>query len=217
MPPIRLSFLGRFCLSLCVFAAFAFCLYVIEALLFYAPVPSVPAYNIAPQWAQAQAAQRQIAAETQAPAGQSQMAALMPTPGAEPAAAVNPTALAAAQAGGIKEGDAVQPFFAAADKRRGRRIFARCAACHTANAGGGNRLGPALWGINGRPVASAPGFSYSTALKNFAQKQKNWDLAALDRFLYAPAKTVPGTIMFYPGVKDLQERADLLLYLQSLK
>jgi|GEM_PF-496353 len=210
MPPIRLSFLGRFCLSLCVFAAFAFGLYAIEALLFYAPAPLVPAYNIAPQWAAAQVAQRQIAQ-----AAQGQMAAAALTPEPEPAAAVDLAALAAA--GGIKEGDAVQPFFATADKRRGRRIFARCAACHTANAGGGNRLGPALWGINGRPVAGHKDFFYSTALKNFAQKQKNWDLAALDRFLYAPVKTVPGTIMFYPGVKDLQKRADLLLYLQSLK
>jgi len=197
MPPLRLSFLGRFGLSLAVFAALLLCLYGIEAVLFYAPAPSPPAYIIAPQWAQAQTA-----------------AAAPPQP--QPAAAA-PDLAALAAKGGLKEGDALQPFFAKADEARGRRIFARCAACHTARPGGGNRLGPALWGINGRPVASAPGFSYSAALQHLAQKQKNWDLAALDRFLAAPAKTAPGTIMFYSGVKDLQERADLLLYLQRLK
>lgn len=179
MPPFRFSFLGRFALCCCAFAAVSFCLYYIMQVLYAAPAPLAAAYDIAPQWTAAQAKKtgRQLAA-------------------------AKPPAAEALQADNLQ---------------RGRRVFARCAACHSAAKGGGNRLGPNLWGINGRPVASAAGFSYSAAMQAFANKQKNWDLAALDRFLTAPAKIVPGTLMFYPGVKDMQERADLLLYLQSLK
>jgi len=88
--------------------------------------------------------------------------------------------------------------------------------CHSAAKGGTNRIGPGLWGINGRAVAAYEGFSYSAAMQAFAQKQGHWNLAALNHFLYAPAAAVPGTKMSFAGVQNLRDRADLLLYLQSL-
>lgn len=207
MPPFRFSFFGRFLLVFCAFFAAAFCLYCVEAVLFSAPAPLTPAYDIAPQLAareQAETAQTRQAAVAQAEADAA----------ARALKAEKQTALA--QAGGIDEKDAIKPFFAAADLERGRRVFARCAACHTAGKNGKNRIGPNLWSIQGRAVAAEAGFHYSAALKAYGQQQKRWDLASLNHFLYAPAAAVPRTIMSYPGVKDLQERADLLLYLTSL-
>jgi len=207
MPLLRISFWGRFALVLCGFAAAGFCLYVMEAVLFYAPAPAAPAFDIAPQYSAA--AQAGAAARAKAGAAQRQ---------AEAAAAAErgQRQLALARAGGIGDRDDIQPFFAKADLTRGRRVFSQCAVCHSAAKGGPNRIGPDLWGIAGGAVAARPGMNYSAALRAFGQKQGHWTLAALNQFLYAPAKLVPGTAMSYAGVKNLQDRADLLLYLESL-
>jgi len=103
-----------------------------------------------------------------------------------------------------------------ADKGQGIKIFSQCAPCHTAFQNGPDRIGPNLWHIVGRPAASASHFSYSRAMQNFAKQGHIWDLAALDAYLAAPDRLVQGTIMSFAGIKNEQERADVILYLNSL-
>lgn len=92
----------------------------------------------------------------------------------------------------------------------GEQIFRRCVACHTIDKGGSNGIGPNLHGVVGSAVASKPGFSYSGAMK---AKGGAWDEAALDAYLKAPMKAVPGTRMAFAGVIDDADRKALILFL----
>jgi cytochrome c len=78
--------------------------------------------------------------------------------------------------------------------------------------GGRAKVGPNLWGVINRPVASVDGFRYSEALQEFGGK---WELDRLDEYLSDPRGTVPGTRMNVPGVTDNTERADLIAYLNQ--
>ena len=91
--------------------------------------------------------------------------------------------------------------------------FTACSACHSLKAGE-VRMGPTLYRIVGRAKASVAGYSYSPAMK--AQKG-NWTPAALDAYLTAPQKAVPGTKMAYPGIADAAKRARLIAYLGTVK
>jgi cytochrome c len=98
----------------------------------------------------------------------------------------------------------------AGDPERGAEIYERCQACHALDR---NRTGPKHCGLIGRPAGTAPGFhGYSVALKDSGIV---WDHSSLDRFLADPLGTVPGTRMGYAGVKDPQERADLIAFLAA--
>jgi cytochrome c len=92
---------------------------------------------------------------------------------------------------------------------RGEEIYARCLACHTL---AHNRVGPRHCGLFGRKAGTVPNFQYSTAMKKYGV---TWSDETLDRFVENPLKTVPGTKMGYGGVKDQQERADLIAYLKK--
>ncbi|WP_273789039.1 cytochrome c family protein [Bartonella sp. ML70XJBT] len=96
----------------------------------------------------------------------------------------------------------------------GRKIFRQCAICHTSGRNQAGRVGPVLWEIVNRPLAAAAGFAYSRALR--AHSDQKWDFVTLDRYLHSPHKAFPGTIMSFRGIKNDQDRADLLLYLRSL-
>jgi cytochrome c len=92
---------------------------------------------------------------------------------------------------------------------RGEEIYTRCLACHALAQ---NRVGPRHCGLFGRTAGSAPNYPYSAAMKKYGV---TWDEQTLDRFIENPLKTVPGTKMGYAGVKDAQERADLIAYLKK--
>ena len=94
----------------------------------------------------------------------------------------------------------------------GEQVFRRCVACHTVEKGGSHGIGPNLHGVVGAPVASKPGFSYSGAMK---AKGGVWDETALDAYLKAPMKDVPGTRMAFAGVIDATDRKALILYLEA--
>ncbi|HWT42467.1 MAG TPA: cytochrome c family protein, partial [Sphingopyxis sp.] len=94
----------------------------------------------------------------------------------------------------------------------GEQIFRRCVACHTVDKGGSNGIGPNLHGVVGAAVASKPDFSYSGAMK---AKGGVWDDAALDAYLKAPMKAVPGTRMAFAGVIDEADRKALILFLEE--
>lgn len=101
---------------------------------------------------------------------------------------------------------------AKANPAKGANAFDGCRGCHSVEEGGATLLGPNLWSIINRKVASADGFDYSDALKEFGGK---WELGRLDEFLADPAGTVPGTRMVVPGVTDDATRANLIAYLNQ--
>ncbi len=102
---------------------------------------------------------------------------------------------------------------ASADAARGERFFrARCAACHTIEAGGPDGIGPNLHGVIGAPVAARPGYAASDALR---RQGGRWDWDKASRFLRSPRGFAPGTRMAFAGVTDAQDRADLLLYMNE--
>lgn len=92
---------------------------------------------------------------------------------------------------------------------RGEEVYTRCLACHTLAQ---NRVGPRHCGLFGRKAGSVPNYAYSSAMKKYGV---TWNEETLDRFIENPLKTVPGTKMGYAGVKDAQERADLIAYLKK--
>ncbi len=100
--------------------------------------------------------------------------------------------------------------FAEGDPLHGKTVFARCAGCHAIS--GPSFAAPALAGVVGRKAGSAPGFQYSKALVAYG---KVWDDQALDAFIAAPTKAVPGTSMPI-GLDGAQDRADVIAYLKSV-
>jgi len=103
-----------------------------------------------------------------------------------------------------------------ADAAAGEALFKRCAACHTDDASGGNKIGPNLWGVVNRPVASHEGFSYSAAMQEFSQGGTvHWDYDHLDHFILAPKGLVRGTAMSFAGLKSPTDRANLIAYLRT--
>ncbi len=107
----------------------------------------------------------------------------------------------------------IDALLAEADAAKGQKIFKKCGACHTQDQGGKNKVGPNLWNIVGRGVAAVEGFNYSDAM---ASRGGSWSIAALNEFLANPKGTVPGTKMSFAGVKKDGDRANVLLFLQSL-
>jgi cytochrome c len=98
-----------------------------------------------------------------------------------------------------------------ADPAHGAGVFRRCAACHNLSEGGGDRDGPNLWGVLGKPVATnSARFSYTAALSRAGDL---WTCARLDRWLTDPARFAPGTIMAFPGLSDGDDRADVIAFL----
>ncbi|MDH3660813.1 MAG: cytochrome c family protein [Alphaproteobacteria bacterium] len=104
-------------------------------------------------------------------------------------------------------------MIAEGDVAKGEKVSKKCKACHVFEEGGKNKLGPALWGIVGKDIASHDGFNYSGALNGL---EGDWTYDALDQFLAAPKTYVPGTKMVFAGVRKEQDRADLIAYLRTL-
>jgi cytochrome c len=122
-------------------------------------------------------------------------------------------------AGAAEEADIVQevfPLLASADTAAGEALFRRCAACHTVEQGGANKIGPNLWNIVNRPVASAEGFSYSAAMREFAGDGTTWTFEHLTRFLADPKGYVRGTSMSFAGLRDAEDLANMVAYLNTL-
>lgn len=112
-------------------------------------------------------------------------------------------------------GEAEKPiafYLATADAAKGEAVFKKCAACHNADPGGANALGPALFGTMGKPLAAHPGFPYSDALKGVGG---TWDWDKMSAWLANPKKFAPGTKMTFAGLSNPQDRADLMLWLNS--
>lgn len=104
---------------------------------------------------------------------------------------------------------AAAPVTVSADA--GAKVFKKCKACHTVDDGGAKKIGPNLWGIVNRPIASDAGFEYSDPMRAFGDK--SWDAALLDEYLTKPKAMVKGTIMSFAGLKKVTDRQNLIAYL----
>ena len=103
-------------------------------------------------------------------------------------------------------------YLASADVAKGELVFKKCAACPNADQGGAHALGPALYGTMGMPIAGHPGYAYSDALKSVGG---TWGWENMSAWLASPKKFAPGTKMTFAGLSNPQDRADLLLFLNS--
>jgi cytochrome c len=133
--------------------------------------------------------------------------------GEQEVAAVESEAEAAGeQAAGSAQGG-FHALLAAADPAAGEKAAKKCAACHSFEQGGAPKIGPPLWGVLGRDIASAPDFRYSNAL---AEKDGSWDYDKLHGYLSNPKEWAPGNKMAFAGVRKPEELADIIAYLRSL-
>jgi cytochrome c len=134
----------------------------------------------------------------------------------EPHPAQMPAATAATTPTGAGAAPSAQDFkalLASADPAAGEKVFGKCKACHNAEKGGPNQVGPNLWGVIGRPIASHEGFSYSQALA--AHSGGTWTYDELNTYLTSPKSWAPGTKMTFPGLSKPEERANVIAYLRS--
>jgi cytochrome c len=104
---------------------------------------------------------------------------------------------------------------AAASAESGAKVFKKCAACHTVEEGGANKVGPALWEVVGRKPAAHEGFAYSAAMTAFAGEHDAWTFEALDHFLAKPKDYIKGTAMGFAGLRKPEDRADLIAYMRE--
>jgi cytochrome c len=133
------------------------------------------------------------------------------------AVATAPAAEQPAQAAGggkVAGPEPLAPLLASASADAGKDVAKKCAACHTFDKGGSNRIGPNLYGVFDEPIAGERGgFAFSDALK---KKGGNWTVDALNEWLWKPQAFVKGTKMTFIGLPQAKDRADVIAYLNSL-
>ena len=103
-------------------------------------------------------------------------------------------------------------LLASADLGAGEKLSKKCSACHVFDAGGQNKVGPALWNVVNRPLGASEGYAYSGALAGFGGA---WDYAALNAFLAKPKGYISGTKMNFAGLKKPQDRANLIAWMRA--
>src|SRR3954447_24218555 len=114
--------------------------------------------------------------------------------------------------GGAAAEQPIEAFLAKADAAKGAEVFKKCGACHNAENGGPNQLGPNLWGVIGEPVGQGKGFPFSDAL---AKKGGTWNWDNLSQWLTSPKAFAPGTKMTFAGLGNPQDRANVIAFLNT--
>jgi len=104
---------------------------------------------------------------------------------------------------------------AAQSAEQGESVFKKCKVCHDIGEGAKNKVGPPLNNIVGRTAASMAGYPYSSDLKALGAQGFVWDEKNLDKYLQDPKQVVAKGKMVFPGLKDEQERKDLIAYLKT--
>ena len=121
---------------------------------------------------------------------------------------------AVAQAALVEEIVPIADLLQTASIEKGQKVAKKCISCHSFDAGGANKIGPALYGIVDRAIGQHGGFTYSGAL---AGMDGAWDYEALNGFLENPKKYAAGTNMAFAGLRKAKDRANIIAYLDSLK
>ncbi|CAN5149996.1 cytochrome c family protein [soil metagenome] len=108
----------------------------------------------------------------------------------------------------------ISTLLATADAAKGAEVFKKCAACHTVNSGGANGIGPNLYATVGEGIAQGKGsFAFSDALKT--KSGGKWDFETLNTWLTSPRGFAPGTKMTFAGLSKPEDRANVIVYLNS--
>jgi len=94
----------------------------------------------------------------------------------------------------------------------GKKVFKKCAACHSVEENGKNKIGPKLWNVMFRPAGSITDYKYSKALSSYS---KEWTWEEMNGFLIKPAKWIKGNKMGFAGLKKEEDRASVILYLNQ--
>ena len=112
----------------------------------------------------------------------------------------------------VENGDNIEALLALGSADHGKTVFKQCVACHSVSKDGGNRIGPALWGVLGRKAGSISDYKYSKGMRELG---KNWNFKTINAFLIKPKNYVKGTKMAYAGLKKKKDRASIILYLNE--
>lgn len=115
-------------------------------------------------------------------------------------------------AGAAEAEKPIEFYLASADPAAGANVFKKCAACHNAEKGGPNALGPNLWGTLGKPHGHVAGFNYSDALKSVPGA---WTWQGMSDWLKSPKSYAPGTKMTFAGLSKPEDRANVIAYLNQ--
>ena len=114
--------------------------------------------------------------------------------------------------GGAEAEKPIAFYLASADAAAGEQVFKKCTACHNADKGGANALGPNLWGVLGEPIGKGKGFPFSSALSGVGG---NWNWDNLAAWLPRPKKFAPGTKRTFAGLSNPQDRANVIAFLNA--
>jgi len=106
----------------------------------------------------------------------------------------------------------ITAVMALGDIINGEKIFKKCAACHSINKGGKNKIGPALYNVVGRAVGGVDNYKYSKTLASYG---KDWTFEELNGFLTKPSSYLKGTKMSYAGLRKEKDRASVIKYLNK--
>jgi cytochrome c len=106
----------------------------------------------------------------------------------------------------------IAAIMALGDITSGEKVFKKCAACHSINKGGKNKIGPALYNVVGRAVGGVNDYKYSKALASYG---KEWTFEELNGFLTKPSSYLKGTKMSYAGLRKEKDRASVIKYLNQ--
>jgi cytochrome c len=106
----------------------------------------------------------------------------------------------------------IEVYLAKADPAKGAQTFNKCMACHNADKGGANQMGPNLWNVLGEPIGQGKGFAFSDAL---SKKGGTWNWDNLSQWLTSPRAFAPGTKMTFAGLSDPQDRANVIAFLNQ--
>ena len=124
-------------------------------------------------------------------------------------------ATAPAKEGAAAGPEPIEPLLAKADPKKGEQIAKVCTQCHTFDKGGANKIGPNLWGITEENIAAVPNYQFSAAME--AHKGEKWDADKLNQWLWKPQSLIKGTKMTFAGIPKVEDRADVIAYLDTLK
>jgi cytochrome c len=131
----------------------------------------------------------------------------------EHAAYVIDTGEAEAEEEVVDEGPTFADVYATADAAAGEKVWGKCRACHKLE-DGANGTGPHLYDVMGRQIAAVGEFGYSDALASLSDRA--WTPEEMDAWLEDPKGYAPGNKMTFAGIRDIEDRANLIAYLETI-